>query len=209
MRVIIVGTEYTGKSTLASAIQKWGQARGINHHMDDHFSVPDQQTLRDPADQKAMTEIPQPIKERFQRFQIAYHVRLINKYEHILLTGFHIEEAVYGPRYYYPDLGRAVENPQSWEKDMPDDAMLVLLNCKAEVIKKRMKADPHEYSIVPKKDIADVQEEFQEEFRRSIFKKKFQIDTSDLTSDGLLQAFLKSSYQHLGAADLVIRMANP
>ena len=54
MRVIAIGTEYTGKTTLVQAIQKWGMERGIRHHMDDHFSVPDQQTLTNPADQKAM-----------------------------------------------------------------------------------------------------------------------------------------------------------
>jgi len=207
MRLIIVGTEYTGKTTLANALQQWGASKGIRHHMDDHFSVPDQQTIKDPADQKAMTEVPESILERFQRFQIAYHVRLINKYEHIILTGFHIEEAVYGQRYYYPKLARPIEHPQSWEQDMPKDAILVLLHAKADVIKKRMKADPHDYPIVPESDIETCQEAFQEEFRKSLFKKKFQIDTSDLNSENLLKTFLENSYQYLGAADLVIRMA--
>ena len=40
------------------------------------------------------------IKERFQRFQLLYHMHLMENYEHILLGGFHIEEQVYGPRYY-------------------------------------------------------------------------------------------------------------
>ncbi|MFT5366794.1 MAG: thymidylate kinase [Candidatus Latescibacterota bacterium] len=207
MRVIIVGTEYTGKSTLANALQQWGMECGIRHHMDDHFSVPDQQTLKDPVDQKAMTEVPESIMERFQRFQIAYHVRLINKYEHIILTGFHTEEAVYGQRYYYPGLARPIEHPQSWEQDMPKDTILVLLNTNADVIKQRMQNDPHEYNIVPESDIEACQEAFQEEFRKSLFKKKFQIDTSDLDAKSLLQAFLDGSYGFLGAADLVIRSA--
>ena len=207
MRVIIIGTEYAGKSTLANALQKWGADRGIRHHMDDHFSVPDQQTIKDPADQKAMTEVPEAIMERFQRFQIAYHVRLINKYEHIVLTGFHIEEMVYGQRYYYPNLARPIEHPQSWEHDMPSNAILVLLHANANVIKQRMKDDPHDYPIVPESDIDEIQEAFQHEFRRSIFKKKFQIDTSDLDADGLLKAFLDGSYGFLESADLVIRSA--
>jgi thymidylate kinase len=205
MRIIIVGTEYTGKSTLANALQTWGVARGIRHHMDDHFSVPDQQTIKNPSDQKAMNELPEAIMERFQRFQIAYHVRLINKYEHIILTGFHIEEAVYGQRYYYPGLARPIEHPQAWEQDMPKDAILVLLNSRLDVIKKRMQNDLHEYSIVPESDIEACQEAFQEEFRKSLFKKKFQIDTSNLDEKGLLQAFLDGSYTFLGAADLLIR----
>ncbi len=209
MRVIAIGTEYTGKTTLVQAIQKWGMERGIRHHMDDHFSVPDQQTLTNPADQKAMAELPSPIKERFQRFQIAYHVRLVHNYQHVLLTGFHIEEMVYGQRYYYPDLARPVENPQAWEKDMPKDIILVHLTASPEVIKQRMKDDPHDFPLVPESDIEEVQEAFQEEFRKSFFKQKFQIDTSDLNADTLLQAFLDQSFPYLTAADHAIRLARP
>ena len=209
MRVIAIGTEYTGKTTLVQAVQKWGMERGIRHHMDDHFSIPDQQTLKDPGDQKTMTELPSPIKERFQRFQVAYHVRLVNKYQHVLLTGFHIEEMVYGQRYYYPDLARPVENPQAWEKDMPSDIILVHLTATPDVIKQRMKDDPHEYPIVPESDIEEDQAAFQEEFRKSLFKQKFQIDTSELDSDGLLQAFHDSSFPYLSAADHAIRIAKP
>ena len=42
------------------------------------------------------------IKERFQRFQIVYHVRLLHRYRDILLGGFHIEEKVYGPKILLP-----------------------------------------------------------------------------------------------------------
>ena len=206
MRVIVIGTEYTGKTTLVQDIQKWGLDRGIRHHMDDHFSIPDQQTLENPADQKAMTELPSALKERFQRFQIAYHVRLVHKYQHVLLTGFHIEEMVYGQRYYYPDLVRPVENPQAWEHDMPSDMILVLLTASPEAIKQRMKDDPHDFPIVPESDIEEVQAAFCEEFRKSFFKQKFQIDTSTLTRYSLLNDFLRMSYPYLNAADHAIRM---
>ncbi|MCZ6633334.1 MAG: hypothetical protein O7G87_08005 [bacterium] len=209
MRVIVIGTEYTGKSTLVQAIQNWASERGIHHHMDDHFTVPDQQTLKDRSDQEAMVNVPSPIKERFQRFQIAYHVRLVKNYQHVLLTGFHIEEAVYGQRYYYPDLARAVENPQAWEKDMPTDIILVLLTASADAIKQRMKDDPHDFPVVPEEDIEEVQDAFREEFRKSFFKQRFQIDTTDMTADDLLQAFLDGSFPHLSAADHAIRQAKP
>lgn len=206
MRVIVIGTEYTGKTTLVQAIQQWGMDRGIRHHMDDHFSIPDQQTLENPADQKAMTELPSAIKERFQRFQIAYHVRLVHKYQHVLLTGFHIEEMVYGQRYYYPDLAHPVETPQAWERDMPSDMILVLLTASPEAIKQRMKDDPHDFPIVPESDIEEVQAAFREEFRKSFFKQKFQIDTSTLTIYSLLNDFLRMSYPYLSAADHAIRL---
>ena len=205
MRLIIIGTEYTGKTTLALALRQWGLERGIQHHMDDHFSIPDCQMLKAKADQEIMLGLPQILKERYQRFQLAYHVRLNNKYEHIILVGFHIEERIYGPRYYYPDVGRAGETPNAWEAGMSSDSILVLLHADPDVIAKRMEEDTHDYPVVPKEDIEEVQAEFQHEFRRSWFMRKFQIDTSDLAAGDILDTFLKASVPHLNERDLAIR----
>ena len=164
-----------------------------------------QQTLKDPADQEIMNGLSETMKERFQRFQLAYHVRLMYKYENILLVGYHIEEAVYGHRYYYPEYGKSFETPQSWEKEMPSDTILVLLTATPDVIKQRMQNDPHTYSLVPESDIEDVQKEFEQEFRRSWLQKRFQIDTSDLAPDQLLDAFLKQSLPYLNTKDLLFR----
>ena len=206
MRLIAVGCEYAGKSTLLQGLQKWGIERGIRHHLDDHFTIPDCQMLKTKEDREAMLGVPQTLKERFQRFQIAYHVRLINKYEHIMLGGFHIEEMVYGPRYYYPDLGRIIESPRREETLMPDDTILVHLTASPEAIAKRMDADPHEYPVVPKDDIDAVLDGFQKEFTASWIMRKFQIDTTDLTPDTLLDAFFEASTPHLSSRDLLIRM---
>ena len=101
MRVIAVGCEYSGVSTLIDQVHQWGLSRGISHHLDDHFTIPDAYHLSD-EEQLAMLAMLPAIKERFQRFQIVYHVRLLHRYRDILLGGFHIEEKVYGPKYYYP-----------------------------------------------------------------------------------------------------------
>ncbi len=119
MRIVAIGCEYTGKTILFQGLMAWGHDRGIHHHLDDHFSIPDCQMLKSKEDQETMRSLPQILKERYQRFQLAYHVRLINKYEHILLGGFHIEEYIYGPRYYYPDIGRIAETPRAWEVSRP------------------------------------------------------------------------------------------
>lgn len=206
MRVIAIGCEYTGKTALFNGLMKWGHDRGIHHHLDDHFSIPDCQMLRTEADQQIMLGLPQTIKERYQRFQLAYHVRLINKYEHILLGGFHIEEYIYGPRYYYPEIGRLAETPRAWEVNMPPDTILVHLKARQEVIERRMAEDTHQYPVVAKEDIGDILDEFQGEYRASWIKRKFEIDTSDLTPDGLLEAFLDGSVPHLDTRDMLIRM---
>jgi hypothetical protein len=46
-----------------------------------------------------MWDLLPAIKERYQRFQISYHVEVLAHWEHCILAGFHIEEAIYGPRY--------------------------------------------------------------------------------------------------------------
>ncbi|MDP6775454.1 MAG: hypothetical protein QGI83_01680 [Candidatus Latescibacteria bacterium] len=206
MRLIAVGCEYAGKTTLLQGLQKWGLDRGIRHHLDDHFTIPDCQMLKTKEDREAMLSNPQTLKERFQRFQIAYHVRLINKYEHIMLGGFHIEEAVYGPRYYYPDLGRIIESPRREETLMPADSILVHLTASPEAIARRMDDDPHEYPVVPRDDIDEVLDTFQKEFSGSWLMRKFQIDTTDLAPESLLDAFFEASTPHLSERDLLIRM---
>ena len=208
MRLIVIGTEYTGKTALIDGIQAWAQEKlGIHHHLDDHFSIPDQQMLKSEEHQKIMTGLPGVLKERFQRFQVAYHVRLINKYEDILLGGFHIEEVVYGPRYYYPEIGRVAETPRAWEEGMPRDSIMCLLTASPDVIKQRMKDDPHEYPVVPESDIEEWQAEFEREYRQCWFRRRLQIDTSDLTPDQLLSKFLEDVIPHLTERDLAIRNA--
>lgn len=206
MRIIAIGCEYTGKTTLFEGLMQWGRERGIVHHLDDHFSIPDCQMLKTEGDQRIMLGLPEAIKERYQRFQLAYHVRLINKYEHILLGGFHIEENIYGPRYYYPAVGRLSETPRAWEAEMPRDTILVHLKASAEVIERRMDEDRHTYHIVPKEDIREIVDEFQAEYSACWIMRKFEIDTSDLTPDSLLQAFLDGSVPFLNDRDTLTRM---
>jgi hypothetical protein len=205
MRLVLIGTEYTGKTTLSQGLMDWGHENGIHHHLDDHFSIPDCQMLKSEEDQKIMTGLPDVLKERFQRFQIAYHVRLINKYEHILLGGFHIEESVYGPKYYYPSIGRLVESSRAWEAGMPEDTVLVHLTADKKAISERMKADPHFYQVVPESDIGEMQEAFMDEYRKTWIMRKLTIDTTELSGDALLETFLKESIPHLDTRDLLIR----
>ena len=203
MRVIAVGCEYSGVSTLLNELMVWGDARGIHHHLDDHFTIPDKQFLS-PEDARAMMALTPTLKERFQRFQVVYHVRLLSKYQHILLGGFHIEEAIYGPLYYYP--GKTSPSVRTYEPEMPQDTILVHLKAEREVIEARMASDPHEYPLVRKEHITRVQEQFAEGFLASWIQNKMEIDTSSLTPSQLLQEFLERSLPFLNARDTLTRM---
>ena len=192
MRGIVVGCEYTGVTTLIEGLMDWGHERGINHHLDDHFTIPDRQHLA-PEDRETMVNLSPALKERFQRMQLVYHIRLLHRFDHILLGGFHIEEAIYGPLYYYP--GGVASEIREYEEEMPKNAILVHLTARPEVIQGRMETDPHEYSLIKKEDIPMLLNRFQEEFDASLIPNKLQIDTSDLAPEALLQTFLNQSAQ--------------
>lgn len=201
MRIIAVGCEYSGVSTLIAGLDSWGRERGIQHHLDDHFTIPDAFHLSD-EEQRAMLDMLPAIKERFQRFQLVYHVRLLHRYRHILLGGFHIEEAIYGPRYYYVGKTQAV---REYEPEMPDDTLLVHLHARPNVILKRMDESPHPHQLVPADDVSEILQAFEQEVRASWIRRKIVIDTSDLTPQQLVEEFLRRSIPHLGPDDAAIR----
>jgi len=201
MRLVLIGCEYAGKTTLVDALDAWGKERGIHFHLDDHFSIPDQFFLS-PEDQQAMLVIPPTIKERFQRFQIYYHLDVIANHSDVLLAGFHVEEAIYGPRYNYP--GHAWPPYQrKIETHLPSDTILLLLTATPEVIRRRMAASPHQYPVVPPEDVEAVSREFEVEYRASWIERKLRLDTSELPPGQLLPTFLRQVKPLLETRDLL------
>lgn len=205
MRLIVVGCEYSGVTTLIDGINRWGLERDIHHHLDDHFTIPDAFHLTQ-EEQTGMLGMLPAIKERFQRFQIAYHVRLIAKYDHILMGGFYIEESIYGPTYYYPGLKAPAID---FEADLPKDVILVHLYATPEVIRTRMQSDPHPYPLVPSEDVDEILERFEEQVRLSWLRRRFAIDTTELTPESLLETFLDRSVGYLNAEDGNTRVLKP
>ncbi|MFQ6040762.1 MAG: hypothetical protein ACE5PV_07895 [Candidatus Poribacteria bacterium] len=200
MRLIIIGCEYTGKSTLLNGLAEWGRKEGIHFHLDDHFTIPGEQHLGE-EDKKMMVALTPTIKERFQRFQVYYHINVAHNNQHIILVGFHIEEAIYGPLYYYPS--HQVMYAREVEQKMPPDTIMILLTASPEVIAKRMEENPHQYNVIKKEDIPMLLNRFSEEFRRSQIRRKFQIDTSNLTPEELFNQFMSSVLPHLSTEDLL------
>ncbi|MBT5874397.1 MAG: hypothetical protein HOH43_13345 [Candidatus Latescibacteria bacterium] len=203
MRVVVVGCEYSGVTTLINGINEWGNSRGVHHHLDDHFTIPDAYHLSQ-DEQSAMLSMLPAIKERFQRFQLVYHVRLLHRFEHILLGGFHIEEMVYGPRYYYPGINIEV---REYEPEMPDDTILVHLTASAEKLQERMRSDPHPHQLVGEGDVPEILGRFEEEVRLSWISRKVKIDTTECTPGQLLDAFLSESQPLLNNRDMLTRLA--
>ena len=207
MRLILTGCEYAGKSTLATALSRWGQEHGFQYHMDDHFTVPDN-SLRTDEERRYARDAPPAMKERFQRFQIYYHVHLLQVYDDICLVGFHSEEAVYGPRYYYPGGRLSQDYHRQIETEFPRDTLLCALSARPEVIRERMHAAPHPYPIVPEADVEAVLAAYDGEFAACWLKHKFRLDTSDLAPEEIVPAFLRAAKRHLRERDLLLLQAH-
>jgi hypothetical protein len=201
MRLVLIGTEYAGKTTLVDALYAWGESRGIHFHLDDHFTIPDQFFLTK-EERDAMLAMPGVIQERFQRFQIYYHIHVAADYADCLLGGFHIEEAIYGGRYYYK--GKAwAPYQRKVETSLPPDTILLLLSASPEVIRRRMTESPHDYPVVPPGDVEEINKAFEREYAASWIQNKLRIDTSDLAPDQLLGVFLKRVVPALDTRDLL------
>ena len=121
---------------------------------DSDFSIPDDRHLNE-EEQEAMVMLPPTLKERFQRFQIYYHLDILARYDECILGGFHIQEAICGPRYYYP--GRTVTYQRSIETHMPDDTILVFMTAAPEAIRERMEIAPHRYPLVKVHEVEEIQ----------------------------------------------------
>jgi len=169
--------------------------------MDDRFTILDAFHLSDDEQQAMLTILPAS-KERFQRFQIVYHIRLVNLYEQILLGEFHIEEEVYGPRYYYP--GLQVSDTRRYETETTADTILVHLHARPEVIKKRIQTIPHLHTLTGSEHIPDLLAEFEQQYHQSCIQRKIDINNSDLASDKLLDVFFARARSHLEPHDALL-----
>lgn len=202
MRLIVIGCEYVGKTTFTRKLLEWGAKHDMKFHPDDHFTIPDESLSK--ADRDVMLTLSPAFKERFQRFQMVYHVRILRNFRDAIEVGFYGEEAVYGPLYYgyAPDL-LGVRHGRELEKELPQDTILLLLAASAEAVAERMERSPHEYQVIRKEDIAVLLRKFEEEFRDSTIHAKLRIDTTSLTPDQVLEEYLRQARGYFSSEDLL------
>ena len=110
-----------------------GRRDGYSRTFHDHFTVPSPEVADE--DRELFMRMSPAFKERFQRYQIAYHGggAFLSDADH-LLVGYHIEEAVFAPLYYgYGGRGQYAERSafarhieQDIMKEAPDTIMVLL-----------------------------------------------------------------------------------
>lgn len=208
MNIVLIGCEHTGKTTLAGKIMAWmEEIFGESSHFHDHFTVPCDELS--PEAQASYLKLHPQAKELLQRYMIRYHTspEFYSNAHHNLL-GHVIEEAVYAPLYYgygcknsgaprrSPE-GERTELARTIEQIMLERApgtVMVLLTASPEIIRLRMKENPHTHQIVRDVDVEHVLRRFEEEYAESLIQRKFALDTSRTTPEQTMTQFI-SKYE--------------
>ena len=81
------------------------------------------------------------------------------------------------------------------------EAILVLLTTSPDVIRKRMRENPHHRGVLQEKDVEYVVDWFEAEFRRSMLTRKMTLDTTDTTPEETLAEFVEKVEPFLTDAD--------
>ena len=210
MKVIAIGCEYVGTSTLMEQFQEWlsgalGQTTIIHDHsklptVSGHPPIETPGTILTEEEKRQVMEMTPKVKELFTRYTLYCHTPSSPDSSTILggmLIGHHIDDLVYAPLYYgYGGPGepgdRRVEAAlieQNFLKYVPE-TVLVLLKTSGEVVRQRMKESPHADGLVRDEDIEHLLQRFDEEFARSTIRNKITLDTTNSTPAETFEDFL-------------------
>ena len=115
--------------------------------------------MTDDEVQQVMALSPR-MKEVYQRYNIAYHTPTEPTDGHILIIGFHIDDAIYSPLYFgfggegqYADRRILSDDIETAIMKYQPDTVLVLLKANTDVIKERMKSNPHKHQVIKDEDV--------------------------------------------------------
>ncbi len=222
MRLIITGCEYAGKTTLGEGVSQWiADTMGSSRSFHDHFTLPTPEI--EPEDVEHFMAMVPAFRERFQRYMIEYHLQpsFYLDPDH-LLTGFHIEEAVFAPMYYgYGGEGEYAERSsfaRSIEKrimELGPDTIMVLLKASPDAIAERMQKSPNvrdqrgeRPAILQEEDIEPALEGFEREFGKTLIRKRITIDNTDTSPDETLEEFASQVERLLSQADRLRILTN-
>ena len=228
MKLILIGCEYVGTTTLAEGIRSWshevmGKGKGrrrlggglVAYH--DHWKIPhtsghpglDDENIFTPEEQEQVLALSPKAKEMIQRHNITYHIApgALHNPDYLAI-GLHIENSIYAPMYFDYLVG-----DQAWARqglidhfeeiivELAPDIPLVLVKASPETIARRMKESPHHNPVLQEPDIKQVLDEFEEQYERSAIRSKFTIDTSRGTAEETLAQFIEQYEPYLNDHD--------
>jgi shikimate kinase len=212
MRLILIGSEYAGKTTLANEITTWLiETMGSGRTFHDHFTIPPSELPE--AEQEEFLRMSPELQAMFQRYCREYHLlpSFYSAPDH-MLVGFHIEEAVYAPLYYSygdsDDFSAAARAMEQRILEQAPDTVLILLKASSEVIAKRLRETPHQHTVLREQDVEHVLQRFEEEYEQSLLSGKFVLDTTSATVEETLAEFVSRIDPFLSQSDRLRMMTH-
>lgn len=214
MKLLIVGAEFTGTTTLANAFHKWKKEEmgcGFTH-IHDHFKIPfvsghpNDTTLEE---QKMILALTPKLKEMYSRYGLHYHVQHYSAVDNLDI-GLHIEDAVYAPLYF--GFGRPDQDFERREfifnhveeliKAVNSDPVVIVhVKAEPEVIRQRMKEHNRVNAVLQEKDIDEVLRLFDEGVAKSTLGPTIALDTSTASVEESVNEFADKVQPHLTAQD--------
>ena len=212
MRVIIIGCEYAGTTTLGYGIQSWAM-RNIGDGFElvhDHWKIP--HTINHPSDmtddeQEQYMALSTRVKEAAQRHNLYYHTPAKHDTDGICV-GYYFEDTIYADLYYgYGGDGspgdRRVHSAHIEERNLEfaPETVLVLVKASPEVIRQRMKESPHGRQVIEDEDVEVVLRRFEEAYEGSSIPQKITLDNSDSSPEETLAEFVSQVEPYLNERD--------
>ena len=213
MKLLMIGCEYAGTTTLAVAISRWIDEvvggtvfGGLAFH--DHWKVAEgghigMKGIEETDDERAQEELGWSPSHRqgYHHYLLSYHSAPgFFKDPHHLMIGMHFDDEIYGPNFkgYGEDEADGLNRlSRYFEKAILEagpDTVLILVKASPEVIRRRMKESPHKYQLIKEGDVESLLGRFEEEFKRSrigALGRKIVLDTSDSTVEDTLAEFVR------------------
>ena len=216
MKLLLVGCEYAGTTTLAHAIDDWmEQAMGSRMSLiHDHWKIP--YTVGHPADiseeeEQQFLALSPWLKDNVQRHNIYYHTprqRTSGESPDKMVIGMHIEDGIYGPQYFgYGGPGERFDRRDVTRKiehlivGFEPDTVLVLVKASSDVIARRMKESPHRNGVLQEKDVEHILGRFEEEYGASLIANKITLDTGDSSVERTVAEFVRKMEPYFTVAD--------
>ena len=225
MRILMVGCEYTGTTTLAVEISKWIErvVGGVIHGglaFHDHFKGveaghigtegPKELSEEDLKDYFSWSDRH---RQSYKHYLMTYHVQetFIKVDPHHLMIGMHIDDEIFGMRYLGYDEGgkpgffRLMSiHTESKIMEHGPDTILMLVKASPEVVRKRMRDNPHPHGMLKDGDVEDVLAQFEDLYEKSnvgVLGRRFILDTSNATIEETMAEFVEKITPHLSRTD--------
>ena len=225
MKLLIVGCEYSGTTTVAHAIRDWFESitgtriRLVHDHFKIPFTIGHAEAASGPPllteeERAQYMDLSPNLKESLQRHNIYYHTPNQASFdgdsEDRIVLGLHIEDAIYGPHYF----GYGGENQTGNRRVISQhieirfarfapETVLVHVKASPQIIRMRMRDDPHPSEVIRESDIEFILKRFGDEVAKSTIRHKIAVDTSNASVDESIAEFSKLMEPHFTEIDRI------